>query len=449
MDMSQSSTTNRFHRRHFLKTMAFGTGAAGMPAFSLLMGGTLPLHGEESRTKDVCDLDYPPVGYGNSLEEVERTIQEVIEKLFRDPSGLMRSGVNGKTMKPYTPEDVTDRQFGVGSSWENASIPREYKNIANNFENCHETNGRYLCGLVDKYKVTGDAAVLELARRTVDAERRLWEEAGKVHRYGLGWMPKPYAGMEKLAAMDECSVDQYSDLTAGLEKYYHELATEEEREVLREMFLSFADWWIDHNYTTSYFGRTVWWDRVHDLAQSYFLYLFTLAYHLSPKKKYRDAFHYIFGKAEPVLNLRPKQEAIMHFPQLGGLTISSLARMTALDPSLQAFGHRCIRNYTPELIRSVDNPKAYQATNAPFAAKFLTDAHQALQDDALLDIIAGILGRTTKRTDFYRIKRGIALNKIPPNHAIDGYRDAFWGESMVCWFSAYWYVRRHRPAAEN
>lgn len=436
---------NRFHRRHFLKTVAFGTGAAGVPAWSLLIGGALPLHAEESRTKDVCELDYPPVRYGDSLEEVERTIQDVIERLFRDPSGLMRSGVNGRTMKPYTLEDVKERQFGVGSSWENASIPREYKSVANNFENCHETNGRYLCGLVDKYKVTGDAAVLELARRTVHAERRLWDEAGKVHRYGRGWMPKPYAGMDKLARMDECSVDQYSDLTAGLEKYYHELATEEEREFLREMFLSFADWWIDHNYTTSYFGRTVWWDRVHDLAQSYFLYLFTLAYHLSPKKKYRDAFHYIYEKAEPVLSLRPKQDAILHFPQLGGLTISSLARMAALDPSLKAFGHRCIRNYTPELIRSVDNPKATQATSAPFAAKFLTDSHKALQDDALLDTIAGILGRTKQRTDFYRIKRGIPINEIPPNHAKDDYRDAFWGESMVCWFSAYWYVRRHRP----
>ena len=35
-------------------------------------------------TTDVFEGDFPPVSYGKTLEEVETTIQQVVERVFRD-----------------------------------------------------------------------------------------------------------------------------------------------------------------------------------------------------------------------------------------------------------------------------------------------------------------------------------------------------------------------------
>ena len=80
-------------------------------------------------TKDVCEVDFPPESYGNSLKEIESTIQEVVEKIFRDENDMIRSGVYGKTMKPLTLEDVKDRPYGVGCCSENHHIPNELKPV--------------------------------------------------------------------------------------------------------------------------------------------------------------------------------------------------------------------------------------------------------------------------------------------------------------------------------
>jgi len=301
-------------------------------------------------TVDVCTLDFPPVSYGKTLAETEKTIQQILETIFRDESGLIISGVNGITMKPSRPEDVTDRQFGVGGWWENGQFPRDYKNLAMNFENCHQCSGKYLDGLVDKYIVTTDPKVLGYAKKIVEMTGQIWDTAAKTHRYGKGWLPKPYAGMKLIPEMCETSVDQYSDITFGLEKYYNELADLKERNMLAEMFLSFADWWLDHNYTTSFLGSTVWWDRIHTLAQAYFLYLFQLAYSLAPRKRYLDGFDYIFSRAEKALVTRDGAYNGENFnPNGSGIVIEAMARIAKINPSLKVFCNNCIQSYIPAL----------------------------------------------------------------------------------------------------
>lgn len=402
------------------------------------------------KTTDLCELEFPPASYGDTLAEVEATIQAVVETIFRDASGLMISGVSGITMKPLREEDVTERQWGIGSWWENASIPRQFKNIAMNFENCHQTAGKYLDGLVDKYKVTDDPQVLGYAKLTVEATVTLWETAARTHRYGSGWLPKPYAGMNHIAEMNETSVDQYADITFGIEKYYNELATPDEKAVLAEMFLSLADWWIDHNYTTSYMGQTVWWDRVHTLAQSYFLYLFQLAYSLAPRKKYTDAFDYIFSLAEDALVLKEGPYDGENFnPNTSGIVIEAMSRIARINPGLSVFCNNCIRNYIPALIDA--SAKGTAGEIGPlfnlklFGAKYLTHAHEFCGDEALIAPIMDFLSTTTARADFYHVKRGLdlddpALSKWKVDK--DDYRDVFWAEEHCAWLSAYWYLRR-------
>ena len=49
---------------------------------------------EEGLT-DVCEVDLSRETYGEGLEDVEATIQQVVERVFRDEDGLLRSSVYG------------------------------------------------------------------------------------------------------------------------------------------------------------------------------------------------------------------------------------------------------------------------------------------------------------------------------------------------------------------
>ena len=402
------------------------------------------------KTTDVCELDFPPVSYGESLSEVEATIQKIIETIFRDKSGLILSGVNARTMKPLRVEEVTERQYGLGGWYENSSIPRQYKNIGLNFENCHQCAGKYLDGLVDKYIVTQDPKVLGYGKKIVNSTRELWETAAKTHRYGKGWLPKPYAGMNEISEMNESSVDQYADITFGLEKYYNELATLDEKPFLADMFLSFADWWIDHNYTTSYEGATVWWDRVHTLSQSYFLYLFELAYSLAPRKKYRDAFDYIFSLAEDALvSKEGPYQGHNYSPNTAGIVIESMSRISAINPSLKVFCRNCVQNYTQPMIETGIAGRSGEVgpifNLKLFTAKYLIHAHEFCKDEALIKHMVEFLSTLKNRADFYHIRRELnledpALQKGKADK--DDYRNVFWAEQHCCWIAAYWYLRK-------
>jgi hypothetical protein len=240
-------------------------------------------------------------------------------------------------------------------------------------------------------------------------------------------------------------------MTFGLEKYYNELAEGEEKKILAEMLLSFADWWIDHNYTTSFLGMTVWWDRVHTLAQAYFLYLFELAYSLAPRKKYREGFDYIFSLSEKALVTKEGAYLGENFnPNTSGIVIEAMSRIADINPSLRVFCNNCIQSYIPAMI---DAGAAGQAGDlAPifnlklFTAKYLTHAHEFSNDDALVKYIIDYLTTTKDRSDFYHVKRGLSIDDgVLESMRVDkaDYRDVFWVEEQCCWFSAYWYLRRH------
>ena len=112
----------------------------------------------DEMTTDVFEGDFPPVSYGRTLEEVEATIQQVVERVFRDDDGILRSCVNGRTMKPMRVEDVKDRPKGIGSHAENSDIPREFKTVWSNYENAGQASGTYLEALCAKWQATGDVA---------------------------------------------------------------------------------------------------------------------------------------------------------------------------------------------------------------------------------------------------------------------------------------------------
>jgi len=198
-------------------------------------------------------------------------------------------------------------------------------------------------------------------------------------------------------------------------------------------------------------GFTIWWDRIHTLAQSYFLYLFELAYSLAPRKKYRDGFDYIFSLAEK--SLVSKEGAYFgenYNANTSGIVIEAMLRISHINPSLKVFCGNCIQNYTPALIEAgslgVQGELASVFNMKMWTAKYLTQAHEFCQDEALIESMVRLLSSTKKRSDFYHVKRGLSLDDgILEKTGVDksDYRDVFWSEGHCAWLATYWYLRRN------
>src|SRR2546426_6129329 len=136
-------------RRVFVSCTGAAAAAGGLStplaaSLSLLSAMRVEAAQSNGMTTDVCEVDFPPASYGRTLEEVEVTIQQVVERVFRDDDGILRSGVNGRTMKPMRIEDVKDRPQGMGTFAENSAIPRAVKPIWLNYENAGQATGKYL-----------------------------------------------------------------------------------------------------------------------------------------------------------------------------------------------------------------------------------------------------------------------------------------------------------------
>jgi len=394
---------------------------------------------------DVCEVDFPPASYGETLEEVEATVQQVVERVFRDEDGLVRSGVYGKTMRPLMLEEVRDRPHGIGCYSENHAMPNRYKPIYNNYENAGQASGKYIRAMLKKYRATGDPAVLGRARQTVRALELLWNNVAEQNPYGRGWLPKPFGGARDVSEMFECSPDQYADVTLGLDRYHDEAADADERLMIERMVASFADWWLEHDYTTSYQGACCWWKRTDfPHATAFFLYLNALAYRVRPQARYAEAFDLWLGL----------QDGLFNCPRVGvnasGLAIECMERLTALRPDLEPLWRRAAEANTAHMIELAERSDNYPGLSATFnyrayLAHHLGGAHRLFPDRGHDRHMASLIAAYRSRTDFYHLRRGALLAELSPVVAGDDYRNMFWAEGHVCWLSAYWALRQ--PAA--
>ena len=405
----------------------------------------------ETITTDVCEVDFPPVRYGETLGEIEATIQEVVERIFRDKDGIIRSGVYGKTMKPLRLEEVRDRPYGIGCYSQYHHIPLELRPVYNNYENAIQGTGKYLVALLLKHAATGDDRCLARARRTVEALELLWNNVAEQNEYpgGRGWMPKPFGGIRDVAEMTETSPDQYTDMTLGLECYRRHAADAREREVIDKMILSFADWWMLHDYATSYEGGTCWWKLRTDLSHpiAFFLYLNALAHSISPERKYREAFELwrSISAESPVFRDR---DCSQQGANSGGLTLMCLERLIELKPEHRDTGLaviRAIADHLPEVATvsdSVAEGMKGRFQLKMFVAWYLCVAHRLLGDERYADQAASYLDEHRNRADFYHITRGIPTKVYDPIVIGDDYRNMFWSEGHIVWLSTYWYLQR-------
>ncbi|MBT4817636.1 MAG: hypothetical protein HON70_18165, partial [Lentisphaerae bacterium] len=141
-------------------------------------------------------------------------------------------------------------------------------------------------------------------------------------------------------------------IVLALTQYDQQLATASERDWIRMQVRAMADWWIEHHYTTRYFGNCCWWDR-HEAAHSSsaLLYLVRQAIAWTPGRTPRrllDAWEYLMGHRRWVLTTR------------GGLNTHNLAieclhRLDQLDPTHKRHWRRA-RNVLLDHTVSETNP---------------------------------------------------------------------------------------------
>ena len=394
-------------------------------------------------TTDGFEGDFPPACYGKTLEEVEATIAQVIECVFRDDDGILRSGVNGRTMKINRPEDIKDRPLGVGTYVENSDIPREFKPVWTNYENAGQASGTYLEALCAKFRATGDENLRELARKTVRAIVTLWENASKIEHPlgggGKGWLPKPYGGINNVDGMHECSIDQYVDITLGLQSYYLTFADDAEKRKIEEMIVSFADWWFDHDYCGVYLGRAIYWKRLawHPMSVAGFLYMNALAYSFDYRKKFQDGFSLWLQMKGALENAENAVWSPMH-----GITLNCIGRLILLRPEMSDYWMRVAECQSGLLVKSIEDTSGtfHQFNQNAYGASYLATAHRLLPQCGYDFRSRQCLIANTQRESFYHIKRGIRIADINPRHTGDDYRDMFMAETHAHWMAAFWNI---------
>lgn len=400
-------------------------------------------------TTDLFEGDFPPICYGQTLEEVEATIQQVVERVFRDDDNIIRSCVNGRTMKPMRVEDVKDRPYGIDTHAENSDIPREFKPIWINYENAGGATASYLEALCVKWLATGDTRIRELACRTQQAIVTLWENASKIEHPlgggGKGWLPKPYAGIRNLTGMHECSIDEYVDVTIGLYTYYRTIASEGEKRKIEEIIISFADWWYDHDYCGVYFGRAIYWKRLewHSMAVAAFLYINALAYSFSPCRKFQEGFAIWLER----------KNALFNTEVLKGVssTLISLEHLISLRPDLTSFWLNAASKQTQCFVECVEQgfwtsdkglSEGHWNCISTYGSgtNFFAAAHRLWPQAGYDRLACRGLEVCRRREHFYHVRRGVRLADMPTTLRGDDYRDMFHYGPHTSWLSTYWHL---------
>ena len=393
--------------------------------------------------EDVCEASFPPASYGQTLAEREQTVQQVLERVFVDEHGVVRSGVNGRTMQPMRLEDVRDRPFGVGGIIERGAVPAHVKPVYLNYEDALMATGTHMQAMVAKHAATGEAACLDRARRGYEALRRLWQNiAEQVHPDDLGWMPKPYAGIDDVRHMNVTSVDQYAGATLGLHAF-HEVASLGERNVIERMVCSFARWWRANHYTSGMLGGIGRWGRRNNppLSIAYFLYLFAWVHQMRPAPRHLTEFNSWLGESEQLMTLGHERKPWVNTP---GRVLECMERLLHLAPGHAPFWRRVAENAAELIVAWVSGarggaegePSVMRHEN--YAAGFLATAERVLPGRGYADLARQCLEHASTRAEFYHVRRGQRVGDLPPRVAGDDYRHIFSGEDHAAWLHAYW-----------
>lgn len=175
---------------------------------------------------------------------------DFMAKHFFDKDGVVYSGLNRYTFGLITEElfeDATpysELPADKISVWD-GYVPGFLRSELWTYENSGMATGATMVATVMEYKRTGSPEALNRAKKLFNGLKTI-EDCGR-HFYD-GFVTKYYGGrFTYQTSNDQCLYHIY-----GLDAYY-EIASDEEKAYIEKQIPSIVRFWVDHNYTYSFF----------------------------------------------------------------------------------------------------------------------------------------------------------------------------------------------------
>lgn len=165
----------------------------------------------------------------------------ITEHLF-DPQGIMYCGIDVLTGKPFTRDFITPIKVPQRAAFDSWSYWT--------YEDSVLSTGLYLDGLVLKYEVTGDRALLERAGKLWTVIKSIYS-CSQVH--GIGSFLRPYGGFAQMDRfMEPLGTDQASPLFSGLYRYLPHVEPAVAHEI-RDLLLKTLTWYEQQGFAYFYY----------------------------------------------------------------------------------------------------------------------------------------------------------------------------------------------------
>jgi len=205
--------------------------------------------------------DYSGSFLGETVDRTAREAEKYIESHLFDPFGLMYSGIDLRTGKPFERDFVTPVKVSRRAAFD----PWTYWT----YEDSIMAMGQYIDGLLRKFELTGDRESLVKAGKVWQVVKNIYY-CSQIH--GIGSFLRPYGGYLGMHRfLEPLGTDQAGPLFHGLYLYMKHVGGEEAAEIA-DIMLRTLDWYEQQNFRYFYYKSFVHhWDIPFQHAASYYL----------------------------------------------------------------------------------------------------------------------------------------------------------------------------------
>jgi len=252
----QPGSPNLVSRRNFVQTAA---------ATALM----LPLASRASAAQVASEPE--------RLAHLADYFQQFAENHLLDGDGLVRCWISPATLRPFSPEELSQRDEGyLRDICQNSPD----KAGALTYENALMATGEFAMSQIERYQRTGSKDAFALARKAVGGILAVSREG---RNYMPGYLPKPFGGVARARYSHEMSTDQYTKAIAALDQWLPHASPEERSEILR-FYLEAADFFIVRNFRFPWRQKVIVEPHIHLHTLGLYIPLMLLAARHGDKK---------------------------------------------------------------------------------------------------------------------------------------------------------------------
>jgi len=222
-------------------------------------------------------VDNSASALGAEADRTAGAAEKYIREHLFDPFGIMYSGIDLHTGKPFERDFITPVKVPRRAAFD----PWSYWT----YEDSIMSMGFYIDGLVRKFEITGEKACLEEAHKTWLIVRNIYY-CSQV--YGIGSFLRPYGGYDNMGKFAEpLGTDQAAPLFSGLYLYMKH-AEGETTEEITDIMLKTLGWYEQQNWRYFYYKDMIHhWDVPFQHAASYYLPAIAWAWRVTGDGKWR------------------------------------------------------------------------------------------------------------------------------------------------------------------